>query len=60
MAEESTTSSRHLAALVVGILVMVAAIAVAATTGDSWAVRLTLILVAADVGIRLVRWGKSA
>lgn len=60
MVEKSATSSSHMVALVVGVVVMLVAIVVVATTGDSWAVRMTLTLVAADIGIRLVRWGKSS
>jgi hypothetical protein len=37
------------------IVIAIAAIAVAATTGDSWAVRSTLVLVAGDVAVRLWR-----
>jgi hypothetical protein len=45
------TLTKVLAAVVVG-----AAIAVAATTGDSWAVRMTLVVVSLDVAVRLWRW----
>ncbi|MET0800799.1 MAG: hypothetical protein ABWZ53_06485 [Actinomycetota bacterium] len=47
--------SAELVTRVVAVAIAVAAIAVAATTGDSWAVRLTLVLVAADVAVRLWR-----
>jgi hypothetical protein len=40
---------------VLAIVVAAGAIAVTATTGDSWAVRLTLVLVAGDVAARLWR-----
>jgi hypothetical protein len=40
---------------ILAAVIVVAALAVAATTGDSWAVRLTLVLVAGDVGVRLWR-----
>jgi hypothetical protein len=40
-------------------IVVVGAIVVA-TTGDSWAVRLTLTLVALDVAVRLFRWSRRA
>ncbi len=36
-------------------VIVVAAIAVAATTGDSWAVRTILVLVGGDVAVRLWR-----
>lgn len=38
------------------IVIAVGAAVVAATTGDSWAVRSILVLVAGDVGVRLWRW----
>jgi hypothetical protein len=44
------------AAKVVAASAAIGAIAVAATTGDSWAVRMTLVLVAGDVAVRLWRW----
>ncbi|MGH2629877.1 MAG: hypothetical protein ACRDHI_04875 [Actinomycetota bacterium] len=47
--------STELIRRVLSVVIAVAAIAVAATTGDSWAVRLTLVLVAADVTARLWR-----
>ena len=50
-AERAKTGARVLAAVIV-----VGAIAVAATTGDSWAVRSSLVLVAGDVAVRLWRW----
>jgi Na+/H+ antiporter NhaC len=50
-AERAKTGARVLAAVIV-----VGAIAVAATTGDSWAVRSILVLVAGDVAVRLWRW----
>jgi hypothetical protein len=40
---------------VLAIVVAVGAAAVAATTGDSWAVRSILVLVAGDVAVRLWR-----
>lgn len=42
-------------AKVLAAVVAVAAIAVAATTGDSWAVRMTLVVVSLDVAVRLWR-----
>jgi hypothetical protein len=36
--------------VIVGVIVI-------ATTGDSWAVRMTLAVVTLDVAVRLVRWG---
>ena len=47
----SKTGVKILAAVIV-----VGALAVAATTGDSWAVRSILVLVAGDVAVRLWRW----
>ena len=46
----STTALKALA-----IVIAVGAAAVAATTGDSWAVRSILVLVASDVAVRLWR-----
>jgi hypothetical protein len=43
-------------AKVLAVVIAVAAIAVAATTEDSWAVRSILVLVAGDVAVRLWRW----
>ena len=40
---------------VLAIVIAVGAAAVAATTGDSWAVRSILVLVAGDVAVRLWR-----
>ena len=37
------------------VVIAVGALAIAATTGDSWAVRTTLVLVAGDVSVRLWR-----
>jgi hypothetical protein len=53
---DAASGSTKTAAKVIAAVVAVAAIAVAATTGDSWAVRLTLVLVAGDVAVRLYRW----
>jgi Na+/H+ antiporter NhaC len=41
---------------ILAVIIAAGAIAIAATTGDSWAVRSILILVAGDVAIRLWRW----
>jgi hypothetical protein len=38
------------------VVIVVGAVAIAATTGDSWAFRTALVLVAGDVVIRLWRW----
>ena len=38
------------------VLIVVGAIVVAATTGDSIAVRMTLLVVSLDVAVRLWRW----
>ena len=40
---------------VLAAVIAVGALAVAATTGDSWAVRSILVLVAGDVAVRLWR-----
>jgi len=37
------------------VVIAIGALAVAATTGDSWAVRSILVLVAGDVAVRLWR-----
>jgi hypothetical protein len=42
-------------AKVLAAAIAVGALAIAATTGDSWAVRTTLVLVAGDVAVRLWR-----
>lgn len=43
-------------AKIVAAVIVLGALAVAATTGDSWAVRSILVLVAGDVAVRLWRW----
>lgn len=43
-------------AKVLAVVIAVGALAVAARTGDSWAVRSILVLVAGDVAVRLWRW----
>ncbi|HJR98912.1 MAG TPA: hypothetical protein VJ979_13520 [Actinomycetota bacterium] len=47
--------ARELTTRVLPVLIAVGALAVAATTGDSWAVRSILVLVAGDVAVRLWR-----
>lgn len=47
----SKTGVRFLA-----VVIAAGAVAVAATTGDSWAVRSILVLVGGDVAVRLWRW----
>jgi len=49
-------AGQHTLTKVLAAVVVVAAIAVAATTGDSWAVRMTLVVVSFDVAVRLWRW----
>lgn len=49
---------KTVAAVVAGVLVVVGAVVVA-TTGDSWAVRMTLTLVTLDIAIRLFRWSRG-
>ena len=44
---------------VLTVVIVGGALAIAATTGDSWAVRTTLVLVAGDVAVRLWRWSAS-
>ena len=53
---DGTAGGTKTGAKVLALLIAVGAIAVAATPGDSWAVRMTLVLVARDVAIRLWRW----
>jgi hypothetical protein len=50
------TAPPRTVAKTLAIVIAIAAIAVAATTGDSWAVRSTLVLLAADIVVRLWRW----
>jgi hypothetical protein len=47
-------------ATVLAVVLIVVAAVVVATTGDSWAVRMTLTVVALDVAVRLYRWGLTA
>ena len=47
--------SMTMATKVLAAVIAVAAITIAATTGDSWAVRAILVLVAGDVAVRLWR-----
>jgi len=49
----------HVAARVLAVVIVVGVLAIAATTGDSWAVRTTLVLVGADVVVRLWSWSAS-
>jgi hypothetical protein len=53
---DSAASRTSSGAKVLAAVIAIAAIAVAATTGDSWAVRSILVLVAGDVAVRLWRW----
>jgi hypothetical protein len=50
------TDGMKTGAKVLAVVIAVAGIAVAATTGDSWAVRSILVLVGGDVAVRLWRW----
>jgi hypothetical protein len=52
---EPTESGETIWLKVLAIVIAVGAAAVAATTGDSWAVRSILVLVASDVAVRLWR-----
>jgi hypothetical protein len=56
MQARANTGSMKTGAKVLAAVIAIGAIAVAATTGDSWAVRTTLVLVAGDVAVRLWRW----
>jgi len=47
-------------ATVLAVVLIVVAAVVVATTGDSWAVRMTLTVVSIDVAVRLYRWGLTA
>jgi type II secretory pathway component PulK len=47
-------------ATIAAVLLVVVAAVVVATTGDSWAVRMTLSLVAVDVAVRLYRWSSAS
>jgi hypothetical protein len=60
MADRAGASSgvKTACAILAGLLVIVGAIVVA-TTGDSWAVRMTLTVVTLDVAIRLFRWSRG-
>jgi Na+/H+ antiporter NhaC len=49
----------QMTARILAIVIVVGAAAIAVTTGDSWAVRTILVLVAADVAVRLWRWSSS-
>ncbi|HWC71125.1 MAG TPA: hypothetical protein VG993_08195 [Actinomycetota bacterium] len=53
---DSTASGTRTWAKVLAGVIAIGAVAVAATTGDSWAVRSILVLVAGDVAVRLWRW----
>jgi hypothetical protein len=57
--EEAIDGSTHMAARVLAVVIVEGVLAIAATTGDSWAVRTTLVLVGADVVVRLWRWSAS-
>jgi hypothetical protein len=57
--EEERMDGWRMAGRVLAVVIAVGALAIAATTGDSWAVRTTLVLVAADVVARLWRWSES-
>jgi hypothetical protein len=49
----------HTTARVLAMVIVLGVLAIAATTGDSWAVRTTLVLVGADVVVRLWRWSST-
>jgi len=52
-------SGLHQAAVVAAPLLLILAAVVVATTGDSWAVRMILSVLAIDVSVRLFRWGRG-
>ena len=52
-------STLHQTAVVGAPLLLILAAVVVATTGDSWAVRMILSVVAIDVSVRLFRWGRG-
>ena len=56
---EHSRSGFHQAAVIAAPLILVLAVVVVATTGDSWAVRMILSVVAIDVSVRLFRWGRG-
>jgi len=51
--------SSRMVGRVLAVVVLIGALAIAATTGDSWAVRTILVLVAGDVAVRMWRWSMS-
>jgi len=61
MAEVSkhSESNLHQAAVIVAPLILILAGVAVATTGDSWAVRMILSVLAIDVAVRLFRWGRG-
>lgn len=59
MATAGHGQRKGLATVLAVVLIVVAAVVVA-TTGDSWAVRMTLAVVSVDVAVRLYRWGLTA
>lgn len=59
MPEVQPRQRRLLGTVLAAVLLVAAGIAVA-TTGDSWAVRLILTLVAIDIAVRLFRWSRPA
>ena len=59
MATAGQGQRKGLATVLAVVLIVMAAVVVA-TTGDSWAVRMTLTVVSIDVAGRLYRWGLTA
>ena len=57
--DEHRSTGLHQAAVVAAPLLLILAAVVVATTGDSWAVRMILSVVAIDVSVRLFRWGRG-
>ena len=49
----------NMAGRVLAVVIVIGVVAIAATTGDSWAVRTTLVRVGADIVVRLWRWSTA-
>ena len=57
MEDRTRNGSMTMATKALAAVIAVAAITIAATTGDSWAVRAILLLVAGEVAVRLLLIG---
>jgi protein-S-isoprenylcysteine O-methyltransferase Ste14 len=49
----------NMAGRILAVVIVIGVVTIAATTGDSWAVRTTLVLVGADIVVRLWRWSTA-